>query len=579
MNKKATISPLPVLSPRDAMHAINETFESHLDPVGIATPLIHAQLAWLMHPQELAEATSDLATKLWELQQHSWRRSLGMSSPDVEKPHPDDTRFADPVWTDSATWDIWKEWYLTLTHHIQDMLYDTPGLSSKDRRRAAFWWRKWLNAVAPTNFLATNPVALRIASETHGESLVRGLNNLMEDLRAGTIRMSSTEDFQVGKNLATTPGKVIFRNRIMELIHYTPTAAKVHSVPLVIVVPWINKFYILDLNAKKSMIKFLLEQGQDVYIISWKNPREDLRDLTFGDYLVEGIDQAFKAAAEISGSKQVNAVGYCIGGAALASYLAWANKHYGKEKIPVASATFFTTLVDYHKPGDIEVFLEPNTINWLCKAMEEKGYLDGSQMASAFRLLRSNSLIWHYVEHGYLYGEKPSPFDVLYWNMDTTRMPAAMHSWYLREFYLENNLIKKNALNVAGEDIDLEEVSQPIYAVSAEDDHIAPWRQTFRINNFVSGDKRFVLSSSGHILGIVNPVVTPPKRDYWVASAERHQTAEDWREHAEHRVGSWWEDWMQWLAPKSGPLGAQPKVETSKYPALCDAPGTYVIEP
>lgn len=576
---KKNLAEVPMLQPREALHAVNSFLESHVDPIGMATPLIHAQLAWLSHPQELTEALSDLYSKIAQLQQHSWRRALGMPSPDVVMPHPDDTRFTDPVWTESASWDIGKEWYLTLTHHIQDMLYTTPGLSSKDRRRAAFWWRKWLNAVAPTNFLFTNPVAMRLAAETQGDSLLRGFNNFMEDLQAGTVRMTSTEDFEVGKNLATTPGKVIFRNRMMELIHYEPTAPKVHSVPLVIVVPWINKFYILDLNSRKSMIKYLLDQGLDVFIISWKNPGAEMRDVRFDDYLTEGIDQAVRVARDISGSPKVNAVGYCIGGAALATYLAWANRHYGQDKSPIESATFFTTLIDYHKPGDIEVFLDENTISWLTQAMEEKGYLDGSTMASAFRLLRSNSLIWHYVEHGYLLGEKPSPFDVLYWNMDTTRMPAAMHSWYLREFYLNNNLVKKDALTLAGEQIDLETIIQPIYAVSAEDDHIAPWRQTFRINNFACGDKRFVLSSSGHILGIVNPVVNPPKREFWVGTAERHQTPEGWRETADHRQGSWWEDWMAWLKPRSGALGKPPAVSTAKYKALADAPGTYVVEP
>ena len=275
----------------------------------------------------------------------------------------------------------------------------------------------------------------------------------------------------------------------------------------------------------------------------------------------------------------MNAVGYCIGGAGLATYMAWANRHYAAGKVPVSSVTFFTTLVDYHKPGDIEVFLDENSFKWLSKTMAEKGFLDGKEMASAFRLLRSNSLIWHYVVHGYLYGEKPPPFDVLYWNMDTTRMPAAMHQWYLREFYLDNKLIKKDALTIAGEQIDLERIVQPVYAVSAEDDHVAPWLQTFRINNLVSGPKRFVLSSSGHILGIVNPVVNPPKREFWVAAAERHDSPDSWRGRAEHHAGSWWEDWIVWLKPQSGRLVKAGAVASKEYPALADAPGRYVLEP
>jgi polyhydroxyalkanoate synthase len=546
--------------------------------MGIVMPMLHSQLAWLMHPQELAEAAADFSSRMLALNAHSWYRAMGLQSPDVEKPNPDDVRFADAEWTESATWDIAKEWYLAMTHQVQDMLYETPGLSNKDRRRAAFWWRKWLNAMAPTNFLWTNPVALRKAAETNGESLVRGLHNFLADMKAGTVRMTSPEDFTVGKNLATTAGTVVFRNRLLEVIHYAPTQATVHATPIVIVTPWINKFYILDLNARKSMVKYLLDQGFDVYLTSWKNPTADMRDVSFDDYLTDGIGRIIEVARGISGARQVHAVGYCIGGAALATYLAWANRHFSADQVPVKSATFFTSLVDYHKPGDIEVFLDEASFKYLARAMQQKGFLDGKEMASAFRLLRSNSLIWHYVVHGYLYGETPPPFDVLYWNMDTTRMPAAMHTWYLREFYLNNNLIKKDALTIAGEPIDLERIVQPIYAVSAADDHIAPWKQAFRINAAVSGPKRFVLSSSGHILGIVNPVVTPPKREYWVAPVERHDSAEAWRERSQHHAGSWWTDWVAWLSPMSGERRASPPQETAEYPALDAAPGRYVLE-
>jgi polyhydroxyalkanoate synthase len=567
-----------VVSPHAAWDAVHRAVEANIDPMGIAMPIMHAQLAWLMHPQELAEAVADYSSKMLALQWHSWRRAFGLPSEDVETPHPDDTRFIDPVWSESATWDIAKEWYLVCTHHIQDMLYDTPGLSSPERRRAAFWWRKWLNAMAPTNFLMTNPVAMRKAMETKGESLARGFRNFLADLQAGTVRMTNPDDFQVGGNLATTPGKVVYRNRLLEIIHYTPTQAKVHPVPVVIVTPWINKFYILDLNPKKSLVRYLVDQGLDVYITSWKNPGEDMRDVGFDDYLTEGIDRLVEVAKAISGSPKVNAVGYCIGGTALATYLAWANRRYPAQDVPVASATFFTTLVDFHKPGDIEVFLDESSVDFLARAMDRRGYLDGKEMAAAFRLLRSNSLIWHYVVHGYLYGETPPPFDILYWNMDTTRMPAAMHKWYLRELYLDNALIKKDALTVAGEPLSLERIVQPVYAVAAADDHIAPWKQTFRLNNHVAGPKRHVLSSSGHILGIVNPPVNPPKREYWVAGVERHDTTESWRERATHVAGSWWEDWMRWLKPMSGKAGRPPTVATVKFPVLADAPGTYVLE-
>ena len=544
----------------------------------MTTPLMHAQLAWASHPQELAGAMSDFSAKVLELQAHSWRRALGMESRDVEKPNPDDDRFADPIWQESASWDIAKEWYLILTHQIQEMLHNTPGMSYKDRRRAAFWWRQWLNAMAPTNFFWTNPVAMKKAAETNGKSVIAGAKIFLDDLRAGSVRMANPDDFKVGENLATTPGKVVSRNRLLEVIHYTPTQPKTHATPIVIVTPWINKFYVLDLNPKKSLVKFLLDQGFDVYITSWKNPGRDMRDVGFDDYLGEGIDKIIETARALSGAKQVHGVGYCIGGAALCAYLAWANRRYPAGEVPVASATLLATLVDYDRPGHIEVFLDEGSFKWLSRMMAQKGFLDGQEMASAFRLLRSNSLIWHYVVHGYLYGEKPPPFDVLYWNMDTTRMPAAMHTWYLREFYLRNNLIKKDVLSVAGEKIDLGRIIQPLYSVGTEDDHIAPWQQTFRINRHVSGPQRFVLSSSGHILGILNPVVHPPKREYRVASVERHDSIETWRDRSQHHSGSWWVDWMAWLKPRSGDLVEAWPVASEAYPALADAPGTYVLE-
>lgn len=567
-----------VLPPHRTVQALHEAVEANIDPLGMAMPLIHAQMAWMSHPQELAEAASEFSTRMLALQWHSWQRMLGLPSEDVEVPNPDDTRFRDEVWTESATWDITKEWYLTLTHHIQDMLYRTPGLSSRERRRAAFWWRKWLNAMAPTNFLLTNPVAMKKAAETNGDSLLNGMRNFISDVQAGNIRMTRPDDFKVGVNLATTPGKVVLQNRLLEVIHYTATQSETHRTPILIVTPWINKFYILDLVPKKSLVKFLVDQGFDVYITSWKNPDASMAGVGFDDYMTEGIGAAVEAARSIAKSPQVHAVGYCIGGAALSCYLAWANRQYAEKDVPIASATFFTTLVDYHKPGDIEVFLDEGSFNYLARNMEQKGYLDGKEMAAAFRLLRSNSLIWHYVVHGYLYGEAPPPFDVLFWNMDTTRMPARMHTWYLRNLYLDNKLIKKDALEVAGQPIDLTRIVQPVYAVAAADDHIAPWKQTFRINNVVSGPKRYVLSSSGHILGIVNPVVSPPKREYWAANAERHDSAEEWQGRAEHRTGSWWEDWMDWLKPQSGGLGKPQAASSKTYPVLGDAPGSYVLE-
>ena len=516
------------LNPAHALHKLHENIVTGVDPLGVAEPLLHAQMAWMTHPQELADQVAKLSSSLWQLQWHTMQRALGLPSDDPVHPHADDTRFADPVWRDSATWDLVKEWYLLATHSVQDMLYATPGMSNKERRRAAFWWRKWLNMMAPTNFFWTNPVAMRKAAETRGQSLIDGMRNFMDDVEAGEVRMTDPAHFKVGVNLATTPGSVIFRNELLEVIHYAPTQKKVCAVPVVIITPWINKFYVLDLNAKKSMVRWLVDQGLDVYITSWKNPDASMRDTTFDDYLTKGVDTIVRVVREYAGVPQVHAAGYCIGGTALAMYMAWANRQYGEADMPVAHWTLFTSMVDFHKPGDIEVFVDEASVRYLTGVMAQRGFLDGREMASSFRLLRANSLIWHYVVHGWLYGEAPPPFDVLYWNMDTTRMPYAMHTWYLNELYLKNRLIQKDALIVAGQTLDLEAIRQPLYAVGAEDDHIAPWQQAFRINHFVMAPKRFVLSSSGHILGIVNPPVDPPKRSYRALEAHRADNAHGW---------------------------------------------------
>lgn len=568
----------PGESVRKALRSMHDTVEGAVDPLGMAAPIVHAQIAWISHPQELTERMAALSSDLWRLQWHSIYRALGQPHPDPVRPNPDDQRFADSWWTDTATWDLSKEWYLAFTHNIQDMLYDTPGLSNKERRRAAFWWRKWLNAVAPTNFFWTNPVAIRKAVDSNGQSLINGFRNMLADIQAGDVRMTTADDFKVGENLATTPGAVIFRNELLEVIHYTPTQPKTHAEPVVIVTPWINKYYILDLNPKKSMVKYLLDQGLEVFITSWKNPDASMRDVGFDAYLERGVHAIVETARNFTGAAKVHAVGYCIGGTALTMYMAWANRRFKPEDVPVADFTLFTTLVDFHKPGDIEVFIDEASVRYIIENMARKGYLDGKEMASSFRLLRSNSLIWHYVVHGWLYGETPPPFDVLYWNMDATRMPYTMHAWYLRELYLHNRLIQPDALEVAGETLDLATITQPLYAVAAEDDHIAPWDQAFKVTHHVSGPKRFVLSSSGHILGIINPPVKPPKRTYRVGEAERSATVDTWQASATAHEGSWWDDWMAWLKPRCGDLGDPMPTGKRGFAKLADAPGTYVLE-
>ena len=554
--------------------------ESLLDPLGMVAPLVHAQLTWLLHPQELLDLWSRTSADFFALQIHTAARLAGQPSAELVVPQEDDTRFSDPIWTNDPSWSVLKQWYLFWTRHVQDALFETPWMSHRERRRAAFWWRKWLNAAAPTNFLLTNPVAMRKAVETKGESLRRGFEIFLGDLEAGTVRMTSPEDFRVGGNLATTPGAVVFRNALLEVIHYRPTAAEVRKMPIVIVTPWINKYYVLDLTPKKSMVRHLLDAGFDVYITSWKNPTAGMAQVSFDDYLAQGVDEAVRVARAVSGADRVHAVGYCIGGTLLAVYMAWLNRKCARaEDVPVSSWTLLAALTDFQSPGDIEVFIDEAAVRWLCDLMRRRGYLDGREMATTFRLMRTNTLMWNYVVHGWLYGERPQPFDVLYWNMDVTRMPYRMHEFYLREMYLKNSLVKRDALAIAGERIDLSRIHQPLYDVSAEDDHIAPWRQTFKINGYVTSPKRFVLSSSGHILGIVNPPVQPPKRWYWVGPAHRGQSANHWRAGtAEERPGSWWEDWFAWLEEHCGAAGAPPPLATAEFPALAEAPGTYVLE-
>ncbi|PKO61861.1 MAG: alpha/beta hydrolase [Betaproteobacteria bacterium HGW-Betaproteobacteria-18] len=559
-----------------AIRAINK----EVDPFGIMSSQINAQVALLMHPQEFLQAADDLSTDWVALYDHGMRRLLGMPTHEVFEQSPDDARFADLVWTETAIWDIYKEWYLTFSNRLQKICLETPGLSGHERRRAAFWQRNWLNMVSPTNFFWLNPQAMARFIETKGESLQEGLKNLTRDVAAKNIQMVAPDAFTVGKDLATTPGKVIFRNRLVELIHYAPTTQQVRAMPILIVTPWINKFYILDLTAQKSMVRHLTDQGFSVFISSWKNPTAAMQGVRFDDYLQKGIHALVSATTEFCKVSQVHLVGYCIGGTLAATYMAWANKRYGADQMPVAHWTLLTSLTDFSHPGEIEVFIDEASISALEDMMAKKGYLDGSEMASSFRLLRSNSLIWHYWVQSYLLGEKLQPFDVLFWNTDTTRMPQAMHSYYLREMYLHNNLVKRDQLSIGGESIDLNRITQPLYAVTAEEDHIAPWQQCYLIRRDVNPETpvRFVRSTSGHILGIVNPPVSPPKRSYWVAEPEANDDHERWLAQAEKKPGSWWPDWTAWLHQRTGDMVPAYATTSRKFPALADAPGTYVLE-
>ena len=551
-----------------------------LDPFGIAGAIGEVQRAWLEHPQELSGELMRYAQEFFELNLRLAHPAfIPQTGGPASEASREDERFTDPEWSRLPAFAALKEHYLHLTHWLEDAIYRTPDTPSRTKRQAAYWVRQWLNAIAPTNYFLTNPVAVRKFWESGGQSLVQGLHNLIDDLRVGDVQMVDRSAFRVGENLATTPGAVVFRNRLLEVIHYKAATDKVHSVPLVLVAPWINKYYILDLNEKKSLVRHLVDQGFDVYMTSWRNPGPELADVTYDDYLIDGVLAAIEVAREVSGAERVHAVGYCLGGTTLAALMAWLNRrHERAEDVPVAHWTLFTSLVDFSRPGAIEVFIGPESVEFLDDLMRAQGYLDGREMARAFRMLRSNTLIWHYVVHGYLYGEAPPAFDVLYWNTDTTRLPRAMHSYYLREFYLENRLTKKDGVTLAGQPIDLRRIRQPLYAVGCEEDHIAPWKAAFDICARTGAPARFALSSSGHILGIINPPVKPPRRNYWVGDARGEANAENWRHAQERHAGSWWEDWVPWLKRHCGPLKEPPPLSTRKHHKLADAPGTYVLE-
>ncbi|UXY15024.1 class I poly(R)-hydroxyalkanoic acid synthase [Chitiniphilus purpureus] len=553
-------------------HSLRQTF----DPFGLGETTQDAWQAWLSHPNQLALTLGDWLSDYTRWATFSAHRFVGAPDTDLFPAHPDDTRFADPIWRDSPVWDSIKEWYLFNTRWLQTALYATPGLDDEDCARAAFWLRQYLNAVAPTNFFALNPVAQARALATRGESLYFGLLNYARDVASGDIAMTDMRAFKVGENLATTPGAVVYRNALLEVIHYQPTTAEVHQKPIVLVSPWINKYYVLDLDSRKSLVKYLVDQGHSVFITSWKNPGPEARDVSFDDYVTDGVARIVEVAREISGSDSVNLAGYCIGGTLVAVYLAWLARRGQAET--VASATLLTALTDFSWPGDIEVFLDEEGLSFVENTIRRKGYLDGKEMAASFRMLRPNSLIWNYWVGNYLLGETPQPFDVLFWNMDTTRMPEKMHCYYLREFYFNNRLMRPDALTIAGEPIDLGRIRTPMFMVSTEEDHIAPWKQTWKLTERASGPITFTLSTSGHILGIINPPRPDSKRSYWQGPVTRGMADEGWKAGQTRQSGSWWPSWVQWLAAHAGPKVA-PRLASEQYPALEPAPGRYVLEP
>jgi polyhydroxyalkanoate synthase len=530
---------------------------------------------WLAEPARLAEAQGELMRGYMELWNATMRRSFGQESTPVAKPEPGDNRFKDPEWSDNPYFDYWKQLYLLTSHWAESVLDRTQGLDHRTRMKAEFYLEQMLSALSPSNFPMTNPEVLRETLATNAGNLVQGMTHLVADMEKSRdlfkISQTDVQAFEVGKNLAVTPGKVVFQNDLFQLIQYVPTTEQVREVPLLIVPPWINKFYILDLTQPKSFIKFAVDQGFTVFVMSWVNPDESLRNKTFDDYMSEGILAATDAVKRETGERKINVLGYCVGGTLLATTLAYLA---ARGEDTYHSATFLTTQVDFTQAGDLLVFIDDGSLKYLEEMMAERGYLDGSRMATVFNMLRPKDLIWPYIVNNYLLGKKPFPFDLLYWNQDSTRMPAANHNFYLREFYRENKLAEGKMV-IAGTKMDLRKVKVPIYELAAKEDHIAPAKSVFLGAKLFGGPVEFVLAGSGHIAGVINP--PDPKKikyQHWTSS-NLTDSLEDWLKTAKETPGSWWPHWNSWLARHSGGW-VDARQPGAKLGVIEDAPGSYV---
>jgi len=533
---------------------------------------------WTSDPQRALAMQTSLGRTYLDLWGNAMLRMTGQPLPPVAEPDPKDRRFADPEWSNNQFFDFMKQAYLLTVKWADHLVEQADSLDPHTRKKAEFYIQQISNAVAPSNFVLTNPELWRETLTSNAENLVRGMKLLSKDIEAGggDLRISQTDasTFRIGENIAATPGKVVFENELMQLIQYAPTTESVHKVPLLIVPPWINKFYILDLTPEKSFIKWCVDQGLTVFVISWVNPDARHAAKSFDDYMQDGPLAALDAIKQATGEAKVHAIGYCVGGTLLAITLAWLA---AKRKNRVISATFFTAQVDFTHAGDLKIFIDENQIAALEKQMAETGFLDGAKMANTFNMLRANDLIWPYVINNYLKGKEPVAFDLLYWNSDSTRMPAANHSFYLRSCYLENRLAK-GEMEIGGERIDLGRIKTPAYMLATREDHIAPAKSVFIGAQMFGGPVKFVLSGSGHIAGVVNPVAKM-KYQYWTGAAPRGDDIEPWLAKAREHPGSWWPDWLKWVTGHDAAKAeVKPRIpgKTGKLKAIEDAPGSYV---
>ncbi|MCF8777576.1 class I poly(R)-hydroxyalkanoic acid synthase [Vibrio sp. IRLE0018] len=524
------------------------------------------------------QAILQLQTQWWEQQLQIWQNvALSGHTQSIIEADKGDKRFSNEAWQSEAMYSFIKQSYLLFSKTYMDTIDAIEGLDEKTKERISFFSRQAINALSPSNFIATNPELLKLTIEKNGENLLAGMELLREDVESSAdilkIRMTNNNAFRIGEDIATTAGDIVFQNDLFELIQYRPLTEQVNATPLLIVPPFINKYYILDLTAKNSMVRWLLEQGHSVFMMSWKNPGKAQANVEFGDYVTEGVVKAVTAIEEITGQEQINAAGYCIGGTVLACTVGYYAAKRMKKRIK--SATFFTTLLDFSQPGEVGAYINDTIISAIELQNNAKGYMDGRSLSVTFSLLRENSLYWNYYVDNYLKGSSPVDFDLLYWNSDSTNVAAATHNFMLRELYLNNKLVQDKGVKIGGVWIDLDKIRIPSYFVSTKEDHIALWQGTYRGALNMGGNKTFVLGESGHIAGIVNP---PAKNKYgfWV-NDNLDESADEWLSNAQHKEGSWWTHWDQWLAQFNPDEKVLPYRQGSEVNPVIDvAPGQYV---
>jgi polyhydroxyalkanoate synthase len=547
---------------------------SRLDPIGLGQTYWKFWRSVMKNPGDLMARNVQLASDQLRLLNYGVKKAAGMDPAEVIAPGKGDRRFTNPAWSEAIVFDLFKQSYLLASSYLMG-LAGSAGLDQQSQRKLEFFTRQMVDALSPANFAISNPEVLKATAESGGANLVMGMKNLAGDLVKGKgqlkISMVDESRFEIGENIATTPGKVVYENEMMQLLQYTPTTETVYRRPLVIFPPWINKFYILDLSPKNSFIRWAVSKGYTVFIVSWVNPDQRLSKKTFQDYLNDGIFKALDAIEAATGAKEVNAIGYCIGGTLLACAL---SQMAATGNTRIHSATYFTTQVDFSEAGDLLVFVDEDQLDSLDRRMEKAGYLDASDMATTFNMLRSSDLIWSFVINNYLLGRKPAAFDLLYWNNDSTRMPIAMHSYYLREMYLKNRLVEPGGITLNGIPVDLSKIQIPIFLQSSMDDHIAPYHSVYKATRHYSGPVTFMLAGSGHIAGVVNS--PEMNKYYYYTNADVPENVENWIESAKHHEGSWWPYWHRWLYRKSGPKVPARIPGDGKLEVIEDAPGRYV---